>query len=667
MLKTTWLGVLLAALLLAAALPAGAQDPAVLRLPWDQWSLHVGDNPQCAEVYAPTCTTRELVRRVDVSPVNQWQRIEVTLPAELQWKPRLALLVQGEQPVYEVFVNGQPIGGSGSFVTRRGPEYARVILEFPTSLARGGKLLISIHALGLHTTNLVPGFVPTIAPVDRIWTVKELDTLAYIRSTWEHYWCYAALFGAGFVFFLLYSVNTRLLENFWLGARLCTLFLLRIQEFGSVADMGLPSWLVLADDRILNALSAFIMIEFVFAFRGLPVPRGFRWIQGVSGLFVASLLLLLPMPGSVYYPLAGFTEGVYVHHICIVASLLATLVNVLLVPACIRSKLPEMRWIGAAVLFITFEEATRQLAFLDLPSLPQDFKWGGMDFDLRPLAYLLFAIVMMVAMTFRMRRIQNRNREVEQEMAAARSVQQILIPDRLPSIPGLWIESSYLPAQEVGGDFFQILPITQRIGSADDADQPSAFIVLGDVSGHGLKAAMTVSMIVGTLRTSAEYCSGPAQLLGSLNRRLYGRTEGFATCLALTITPSGKITLANAAHPNPYLNGTEVQTDPNLPLGLSLDVEYSEISIELPPDQRCTLVTDGVVEAARATTRELFGFERTQAISTRSATSIAEAARNFGIGAPQADDITVLTIARVETTQEPVEKQLEVAGAVRPL
>jgi serine phosphatase RsbU (regulator of sigma subunit) len=191
--------------------------------------------------------------------------------------------------------------------------------------------------------------------------------------------------------------------------------------------------------------------------------------------------------------------------------------------------------------------------------------------------------------------------------------------------------------------------------------------VLGDVSGHGLKAAMTVSMIVGTLRTSAEYCSGPAQLLGSLNRRLYGRTEGFATCLALTITPSGKITLANAAHPNPYLNGTEVQTDPNLPLGLSLDVEYSEISIELPPDQRCTLVTDGVVEAARATTRELFGFERTQAISTRSATSIAEAARNFGIGAPQADDITVLTIARVETTQEPVEKQLEVAGAVRPL
>jgi len=653
--QRTWLGVLLAALLLAASSPARAEDPGVLRLPWNQWTLHVGDNPQCAEMYAPTCTTRELVRRVDVSPVNQWQRIEVTLPAAMQWSPNLSLLVQGEQPVYEVFVNGVNIGGSGSFQTRRGPEYSRVILNFPTSLARDGKLLIAIHALGLHTTNVVPGFVPTIAPADRIWIVKQLDTLAYIRSSWEHYLFYTALFGAGFVFFLLYSVNTRLIENFWLGVRLCTLFVFRIQEFSSVADLGLPSWFVLAGDRLLNAVAAFITIEFVFAFRGLPVPRGFRWIQAVGALFAASLLLLLPLPASIYYPLAKITEGVYVHHIYIVANLLATLVNLLLVPMCIRSRLPEMRWIGAAVLFITFEESTRQLGFLDLPSFPQDFMWGGMDFDLRPLAYLLFAIVMLVAMTFRLRRIQNRNREVEQEMAAARSVQQILIPDRLPSIPGLWIESSYLPAQEVGGDFFQILPIARRTKpGAEDSDQPSAFIVLGDVSGHGLKAAMTVSMIVGTLRTSAEFCNGPAELLGSLNRRLFGRTEGFATCLALTITPSGKITLANAAHPNPYLNGAEIPSEPNLPLGLSLDVEYSEISIELPPDQRCTLVTDGVVEAARATTRELFGFDRTQAISTKSAASIAEAARNFGAGAPQADDITVLTIARVESFHEAV-------------
>ena len=115
------------------------------------------------------------------------------------------------------------------------------------------------------------------------------------------------------------------------------------------------------------------------------------------------------------------------------------------------------------------------------------------------MAWLLFAVVMLIAMTFRLRRIQDRNREVEQEMAAARSVQQILIPDELPSIPGLTIESAYLPAQDVGGDFFQILPIP----NAADPERPSAFIVLGDVSGKGLKAAMTVSLIVGTLAEQA--------------------------------------------------------------------------------------------------------------------------------------------------------------------
>jgi serine phosphatase RsbU (regulator of sigma subunit) len=189
----------------------------------------------------------------------------------------------------------------------------------------------------------------------------------------------------------------------------------------------------------------------------------------------------------------------------------------------------------------------------------------------------------------------------------------------------------------VGGDFFQVLPIP---GSGD------AFIVVGDVSGKGLKAAMTVSLIVGTLRAYAESYTSPAELLAGMNRRLHGRTAGFATCLALKIADGGEVTIANAGHPNPYLDGVEVQTDSNLPLGITLDVEYTETRLHIGPAQSFTLVTDGVVEATSATTKELFGFERTQAISTQAANAIAEAARAFGLGAPQADDITVLTIAR---------------------
>jgi serine phosphatase RsbU (regulator of sigma subunit) len=116
------------------------------------------------------------------------------------------------------------------------------------------------------------------------------------------------------------------------------------------------------------------------------------------------------------------------------------------------------------------------------------------------------------------------------------------------------------------------------------------------------------------------------------------------------IQPDGKLTIANAAHPNPYLNGAELHTEANLPLGLASDITYSEISLQLDPDELCTLVTDGVVEAT-STTRELFGFDRTQSISNQSANAIAQAAQSFGNGAPQADDITVLTIARIAVAQ----------------
>jgi hypothetical protein len=486
------------------------------------------------------------------------------------------------------------------------------------------------------------GFEPAIASLDRIEFVRNQDTLNYLSSSWLHYLCYTAMFGAGFVFLLLFSVNTRLHEYFWLGARLCTLPMFRLGELASVVDLSMPTWTAFAIYSICNATGALFSIQFIFSFLGRPVPKTFRAIQLLNGLYVVWALLLLPWPSSVFFPLAKIIESPYLYNAAMTGMLLSALSFLFLVPFCFKNKLPEMRWIGAAALLFAVEESNRMVSRMGLPSLTQDIYWHGLDIDLRGLSNLLFAIVMLIAMTFRLRRIQNRNREVEQEIAAARSVQQILIPDQLPTIPGLRIESAYLPAQEVGGDFFQILPL---LNSADP-QKPSAFIVLGDVSGKGLKAAMTVSLIVGTLRTYAEFCSSPAELLAGLNRRLQGRVDGFATCLALKIEPSGKLTLANAAHPNPYINGVEILTEPNLPLGISLDVAYSELTLQLDPDLACTLLTDGVVEAASAATHELFGFDRTKAISTQSASSIAEAARTFGLGAPQADDITVLTVTR---------------------
>jgi hypothetical protein len=252
-------------------------------------------------------------------------------------------------------------------------------------------------------------------------------------------------------------------------------------------------------------------------------------------------------------------------------------------------------------------------------------------------AQLIYLAAVAYFLVERFAETQAERTRLQDEFEAARTVQQVLIPDFLPPVAGLIVKSAYLPAQEVGGDFFQVLPL----------EDGSAFIVVGDVSGKGLQAAMTVSLLVGTLRTLAEYVSGPAEILAGLNRRLYGREAGCATCLVMKIAPEGEVTLANAGHPNPYLDGVEVLTDSNLPLGLTLEVEYAETRLWAGPGQTFTLVTDGVVEATAAATRELFGFERTQAMSRQAAEAIAEAARAFGVGAPQGDDITVLTVARV--------------------
>ena len=100
---------------------------------------------------------------------------------------------------------------------------------------------------------------------------------------------------------------------------------------------------------------------------------------------------------------------------------------------------------------------------------------------------------------------------LEQELRSAQELQQVLIPELLPSLSGYSVTSAYVPAQQVGGDFFQVIPAGP--GGA-------SWLVLGDVSGKGLRAAMTVSLIVGMLRTLTDFTVQPAEVLAGLNRRL---------------------------------------------------------------------------------------------------------------------------------------------------
>jgi hypothetical protein len=224
---------------------------------------------------------------------------------------------------------------------------------------------------------------------------------------------------------------------------------------------------------------------------------------------------------------------------------------------------------------------------------------------------------------------------VESEMRSAREIQSVLVPEEMPAVPGFAIGSLYWPAGEVGGDMFQVLP-----GEAGDVT-----VVLADVSGKGLKAAMTVSLMVGAVRTLADATTSPMAILAGLNKRLMGRTNGgFSTCLVLHITADGEVAMANAGHLAPFLNGVAMELEGSLPLGIVAGAEFSESRFTLREGDEVSIYTDGVLEAQNEA-GELFGFERCEALMRRRPTvqEIAEAAKAFG----QEDDITVVKIARV--------------------
>jgi phosphoserine phosphatase RsbU/P len=203
------------------------------------------------------------------------------------------------------------------------------------------------------------------------------------------------------------------------------------------------------------------------------------------------------------------------------------------------------------------------------------------------------------------------------------------VPEILHS-PAFAVEAEYRPAQTVGGDFFQTL-------SKPDG---SLLVVVGDVSGKGMSAAMLVAVRVGAIRTRADESFDPAAMLTMLNQRLIGRSGGhLATCLVAELRPGGTMHVANAGHLPPYLNGQELDLEGSLPLGAADVIDPSSRIITLEPGDRLTFLTDGVVEAMNSQ-NELFGFDRARTISNQSAAAIVQRAQAFG----QHDDITVLSI-----------------------
>jgi phosphoserine phosphatase RsbU/P len=231
---------------------------------------------------------------------------------------------------------------------------------------------------------------------------------------------------------------------------------------------------------------------------------------------------------------------------------------------------------------------------------------------------------------------------MSREAHEARLMQQALLPKSSPYIPGFVISGLSVPASAVGGDWYDFIAFPDgRWG-----------LVLADVSGKGTAAALLMSATRGMLRSLAEACSTPGEVLTKLNHLLVEDFPAgkFVTLVYAVLDPENRIvTFANAGHLHPLFidaNGAQfLDTERGLPLGLSCG-DYSETTVALSPGSRLVFYSDGITEAENAEDQE-YGLERLAqhaATADASAVSIVDDVRAYANGSGVRDDATVVFV-----------------------
>ncbi len=579
-----------------------------------------------------------------------WYRRHLHLSPAPGASPEFVLLNQKIEDVYEVYWNGALIARHGQMPPSPAFPYAEGPQTFSLGAARDGVLAFRVwkQPLVSFDTGEQGGFSapPVVGSPDAITAELAASNYKWLRS--HQYFFGEAVITAivALLSFIGWWRNREQRVLLWMaifcGSWVCTVVLvdMRVPLSFNVALGWLQPILGLRDIGLW-----FLLLELLQLTYNRRLVR-VTWTLAFITLISTSLDGMLSAV-DMTSPAVAHAEQV-ADAVLTAIFTLAELYAPVLVILGLRRHPDHARWLVAITAFLT------QMIFVVRIALSQGsrfthwkiaekiqlplFSIRGNDFNVSTIFRLLLLISIVYAVYRHARAEFSRQQAVEQDLLGAQELQRVLIPNSLPSLPGFSLTSAYRPAQEVGGDFFQIIPLQEDSSN-------SALVILGDVSGKGLRAAMAVSLIVGSTRTLAEFTTSPAEILAGLNRRLHGRLcGGFVTCLVLRLDHNGRCVIANAGHPAPFLNHQEVAVPGTLPLGLVPAAIYEETAVHLQPGDHFVLYTDGLVEA-RTATGELFGFDRLRALFTGhpNAEQATEAAVNFG----QQDDITVLTLTRL--------------------
>ena len=262
--------------------------------------------------------------------------------------------------------------------------------------------------------------------------------------------------------------------------------------------------------------------------------------------------------------------------------------------------------------YIRCETGVEARSEIVVPLLMQDRLIGVLDLEsTKPHAFtleherMLSTLGSYVAVALENARLYEEAVENERRLRAdldtAKEIQRQLLPTGAREVPGLDLAAAYVPARELGGDFYDFLPYGEgRLA-----------IGLGDVSGKGTAAALYGSLAIGMIREFVvDHTWGPACMLALLNQRLHGTrldARFIAMLFAVYDAAHRRLTLANAGGPYPLLyRDAQVRSVrlEGVPLGLLSGTQYDETSLDLMPGDIVVFASDGILESANAADEE---------------------------------------------------------------
>ncbi len=247
-------------------------------------------------------------------------------------------------------------------------------------------------------------------------------------------------------------------------------------------------------------------------------------------------------------------------------------------------------------------------------------------------------------------------RVLDHELEIGRRIQISLMPRRFPDVPGWQIASAYEPAREVGGDFYDVFPVRDRPGLIG--------LVVADVTGKGIPAAILMADSRALIHAAADHGGDPADTLARVNGILVAERANnlFVTVAhAVLHAPSGRLRLASAGHDPVHVlradGRLEILDPPGRLIGMVDDIVATSIEVRLEPGDAWIGHTDGVTEA-RDPSAAFYGEDRFRALlvelAGRSANetvqAIATDVASFRAAAEPSDDLTLLVVRRVPTT-----------------